>query len=65
MLWVAVPLSPQKETHNESYGFFVSCSLRSLLRRGGRKQKTNKRQLVMVCMLARDCLIGMHAVNPF
>ena len=55
---VRIPYSPQKETHNESCGFFVFWSERSLLQWNGRKQKTQRALLFGISMLVLDIHLG-------
>ena len=58
---VRIPLSPQKETHNESCGFFVFTNKRNLFQLERGNKKTSKRQLALGSMLARDYLLGSIA----
>jgi len=62
---VRIPLSPQKETHNESCGFFVFTNKPSLLELGsGNKKLTTSFDVVEVSMLAQDFMFGITASNP-
>nr|AOE13117.1 hypothetical protein [uncultured bacterium] len=55
---VRIPLSPQKETHNVSCGFFVFKNKRNLFQFVLKNKKQTTHSVVVVSMFAKDIFLG-------